>query len=107
MAKRRTGLHKELSEILNGVSMPKGNDAERPSGTPTPELIDYVIPKPLAPDSQIPLTPKPPSPIWTLTKAIPPEAVEKLRQQQAKGVGNAKIFRQISWQIFRSRTPRL
>jgi hypothetical protein len=85
MAKRRTGLQKELSEILNGMSMPKGNNAER--------LVE----------PQIPLNPKSPLPARSLAKTIPPEAVEKLRRQQAEGINNDKIFKQISWQIFHSR----
>ena len=131
MAKRKAGLHKELSLILNGVSIPEENGTRRSSQTPPPGPTDYVPPKPLTPGPKIPLapkpqqpvqtpptpksqqlvqtttTPKPPSPAWSLPKAIPPKAVERLRLQQAKGVGFVKIFRQIPWQIFHSRAARL
>ena len=140
MARRKAGLHKELSAILNGVSIPKENDVQRPSDTATPEGIGYAPAKPLTPASnkrgltpepQIPPMPKPqppvqtapmpkpqppvqtapmpklPSPAWSLPKAIPPNAVEKLRQQQAKANGLTKLFKQIPWQIFHSRASRL
>jgi len=143
MARRKAGLHKELSAILNGISIPKENDAQRPSDTPTPEATSYVPAKPLAPKPQIPptpkpqppvqtapmpkpqqpeqtaptpkprqpeqaaSTPKPPPPAWSLPKAIPPNAVEKLRQQQAKANGLTKLFKQIPWQIFHSRASRV
>ena len=119
MAKRKAGLHKELSLILNGVSIPKENGTRRSSQTPPPEPTDYVPPKPLTPGPKISLAPKfqqpaqtttmpkPPSPAWSLPRAIPPKAVEKLRLQQAKGVGFVNIFRQIPWQIFHSRAARL
>ena len=131
MAKRKAGLHKELSSILNGVSIPEENGTRRSSQTPPPEPTDYVPPKPLTPGPKIPLVSKPPQPVqtppapisqqpaqtatmpkpsppaWSLPRAIPPKAVEKLRLQQAKGVGFVKIFRQIPWQIFHSRAARL
>ena len=151
MARRKAGLHKELSAILNGISIPKENDVQRPSDTATPEGIGYAPAKPLTPASnkrgltpepQIPPMPKPqppvqtaptpkpqppvqtapmpkprqpeqaastpkPPPAWSLPKAIPPNAVEKLRQQQAKANGITKLFRQIPWQIFHSRASRV
>lgn len=150
MAKRKAGLHKGLSEILNGVTIPKENTSAPPgsrlAGTPPseispPEPRNYNPPKPLTKDPQVQLSttpqpsaesppggsptssptssmaggdtgqasspaPKSPPPAWSLPKIMPPQAVDKLRQQQAKGVGITRIFKQIPWQIFHARASR-
>jgi hypothetical protein len=59
MSKYKAGLHKEVSAIFNGVSLPKSNGSQQSSATPAPAHQDYSAPKPPAPE---PPTQKPPAP---------------------------------------------
>jgi hypothetical protein len=69
MSEYKAGLHKEVSAIFNGVSLPKNDGAQRPSATPAPAHQDYSAPKPPAPE---PPTQKPPVPShMTPTKPKP------------------------------------
>jgi hypothetical protein len=69
MLKYKAGLHKEVSAIFNGVSLPKNDGVQRPSATPAPAHQDYSAPKPPAPE---PPTQKPPVPShMTPTKPKP------------------------------------
>jgi len=89
MAKRREGLHKEVSAIFDGVPIPKSNGAPQPAGAPTPGATGHVLPKlPTAPRQLTPSTPKPPQPAETppapklrepgqlLPKAAPAKRIE-------------------------------
>jgi hypothetical protein len=59
MSKYKAGLHKEVSAIFNGVSLPKNDGAQRPSAVPAPAQQDYGAPKPSAsgPPAQKPPVP--------------------------------------------------
>lgn len=66
MAKRREGLHKQISAIFDGVPIPKGDGAERAPRAPTPDGTGHVLPKlPAAPRQLTPSTAKPPQPAET------------------------------------------
>lgn len=54
MAKQKAGLHKEISEILDGVQIPEKNSTLQTQAS-APELIGYVPPEPLPRDLRIPL----------------------------------------------------
>jgi hypothetical protein len=90
MEKRKTGLHKLVSTIFDGVPLPKDDDAQQPSGTPARERPDSALPKPAAPSH---LTPKMPKPQQQPVQ-VPPEAAP------AKPDTNAAVEtpKQIPWQ---------
>lgn len=80
MLKYKAGLHKEVSAIFNGVSLPKNDGAQRPSAVPAPAHQDYGAPKPPAPEpptQKLPvpshMTPTKPKP-EQLPLQSPPEA---------------------------------
>lgn len=70
MAKQKSGLHKEISSIFDGVPISK-NGVEQPSNTPA-FVVDYAqetqLKPPPPPVEQAPATPKQPQP-----KYMPPE----------------------------------
>ena len=68
MLKYKAGLHKEVSAIFNGVSLPKNSGARQPSATPAPMHQDSSTPKQPtpaqptpAPPTSAPPTPAPPA----------------------------------------------
>jgi len=102
MLKYKAGLHKEVSAIFNGVSLPKNDGTQRPSATPAPAHQDYSAPKPPAPE---PPTQKPPAPShMTPTKPKPeqlplqsPPKAAPAKQPKA-GTAIKAAGRQIPWQ---------
>lgn len=77
MSEYRAGLHKEVSAIFNGVSLPKGNGAQQPSAAPAPGHPDYIAPespaqKPPAPSHMTATKPEPQQPpVQSPPKAAP------------------------------------
>ena len=63
MLKYKAGLHKDVSAIFNGVSLPKNDGAQQPSAAPVPAHQNYDAPKPTAITSPAssPAVPKQPS----------------------------------------------
>jgi hypothetical protein len=70
MPKQKSGLHKGISTIFNGVPIPKGNDGVQPSSTATTEAPTYgppshltkstaEVPTPIKPESKEAPTEKP------------------------------------------------
>jgi len=69
MSEHKAGLHKEVSSIFKGVSLPKDDDAQQPSAAPAPGHQDYAATKPPAPE---PSPQEPPAPShMTPTKPEP------------------------------------
>ncbi len=59
MAKRKTGLHKEISSIFGGVSIPQNNnDAQQQLQTLPPEEASCAPSEPEVPNPQIPVEPE-------------------------------------------------
>lgn len=63
MSEHKAGLHKEVSVIFNGASLPKGDGvphpsegrgAQQPSAAPAPEHQDYITPEPSVQKPPIP-----------------------------------------------------
>jgi hypothetical protein len=109
MLKYRAGLHKEVSAIFNGVSLPnpvrdasRQNDgAQRPSAVPAPTHQDYVAPKPPAPEppaqkSPVPshMTPTKPRPEQLPLQSPPKTAPTK---QPRADTAIKAAWRQIPW----------
>jgi hypothetical protein len=61
MSKYRAGLHKEVSAIFNGVSLPKDDGIQQSSAGPAPGYPDYVAPEPPASEQS---AQKPPAPSY-------------------------------------------
>jgi outer membrane biosynthesis protein TonB len=105
MSEHRTGLHKEVSAIFNGVSLPKNNGTQLPSAAPAPGHQDSIATKPPAPE---PPTQKPPAPShMTPTKPKPQQPPaqpfvqpppEAAPAKQPKANAAIKTARQIPWQ---------
>ncbi len=69
--KNKAGLHKGISSIFKGVSIPQKDGNQKPSGTSAPERTDYTEPKPPVPDLQKSEVPKAYQAAQTLPKAAP------------------------------------
>jgi len=69
--KNKAGLHKGISSIFKGVSIPQADGGRKPSGPPAPERTDYTEPKQPAPETQKPEAPKAYQATQTLPKAAP------------------------------------
>jgi len=69
--KNKAGLHKGISSIFKGVSIPQKDGDQKPSGTSAPERTDYTEPKPPVPDLQKSEVPKAYQATQTLPKAAP------------------------------------
>jgi len=69
--KNKAGLHKGISSIFKGVSIPQADVGQEPSGPPAPERTDYTEPKQPAPEPQKPQAPKVYQATQTLPKAAP------------------------------------
>lgn len=110
MLKYKAGLHKEVSAIFNGVSLPNDGGAQQPSATPAPVHQESSTPKPPtpelpAPKPLLPETPisKPPAPShMTPTKPqseqppSPPPKEAPIKQPKAKTA--IKTAGQPQWQ---------
>ncbi len=92
MEKRKTGLHKLVSTIFDGVPLPKDDDVQQPSGTPAPERPDFALPKPAAPSHLTPTTPKPQQ--QQPVEVPPQDAPDKQPDADAA----IKTTKQIPWQ---------
>lgn len=93
MPKRKSGLHKEISTIFNGVPIPKSDDGMQPNSTATEEGPTYGPPSHLTKSTvEIP-TPIKPSP-----KQVPAEKSKlKAEEQIAAPVPEVIIKRQSEW----------
>ncbi len=69
--KHKAGLHKGISSIFKGVSIPQTDGDQEPSGTSAPERTDYTKPKPLVPVLQKSEVTKAYQATQTLPKAAP------------------------------------
>ena len=69
--KHKAGLHKGISSIFKGVSIPQTDGDQEPSGTSAPERTDYTKPKPSVPVLQKSEVPKAYQATQTLPKAAP------------------------------------
>jgi outer membrane biosynthesis protein TonB len=69
--KQKAGLHKGISSIFKGVSIPQADGDQEPSGTSAPERTDYTKPKPLIPVLQKSEVTKAYQATQTLPKAAP------------------------------------
>jgi len=78
--KNKAGLHKGISSIFKGVSIPQADGGQKPSGPPAPERTDYTEPKPPVPDLQKPEAPKAYQATQTLPKAAPEHTVTEPKQ---------------------------
>ncbi|MCH7556062.1 MAG: hypothetical protein IIB56_01245 [Planctomycetes bacterium] len=67
----KAGLHKEISSIFKGVSIPQTDGGQKPSDTPAPEHTNYTESKPPTPEPQKSEAPKPYQATQSLHKAAP------------------------------------
>jgi hypothetical protein len=88
MLKYKAGLHKEVSAIFNGVSLPKNDGAQRPSAVPAPVPPTQKLP---VPSHMTPTKPKPEQlPLQSPPKAAP--------AKQPKADTAIKAAGQVPWQ---------
>jgi hypothetical protein len=88
MLKYKAGLHKEVSAIFNGVSLPKNDGAQRPSAVPAPAPPTQKLP---VPSHMTPTKPKPEQlPLQSPPKAAP--------AKQPKADTAIKAAGQVPWQ---------
>jgi len=105
MSRYRAGLHKEVSSIFKGVSLPKDDGDPTPSrgGEPAPEHQDYIAPEPPAPE---PSPQEPPAPShMTPTKPEPQQRPVQSSPKAApakKPKANTTI--KTAWRILQQRT---
>ena len=97
MAKRKPGLHKEISSIFDGVPLP-GKPGAMPPAAPEPDHIGYVPTKPIVPRLQVQPTPEPQPPPAKVTAPKQPKAgtITKVFKQIPK----QEIWRQIKGKLF-------
>jgi hypothetical protein len=103
MLKHRPGLHKDVSAIFNGVSLPKNDGTEQPSAAPAPANRDYGAPKP--PASELPAQ-KPPAPSHMTPTKPKPAQVPLQSPPKAAPVKQPKADNSMkaAWQIRCQRT---
>jgi hypothetical protein len=100
MLKYKAGLHKEVSAIFNGVSLPKNDGAQRPSAVPAPAHQDYGAPKPPAtePPAQKPPVPSHMTPTKPKPEQLPLQSPPKAAPaKQPKADTAIKAAGQIPW----------
>jgi len=94
MAKSKTGLHKKISSIFTGVSIPQGDGTDQPTNAPKPTTPGPTAPKPTTPGPTAPkpTVPKPTAPEPTVpkpkqTQYVPPTTLtaDKPKPQQTAG----------------------
>ena len=103
MAKRKTGLHKEISSIFGGVSIPQNNnDAQQQLQTLPPEEASCAPSEPEVPNPQIPVEPEhqqvpvePEHQQVAQSPAKPPAEAAPVRQSKADVI--IKTVRRIPW----------
>ena len=78
MAKSKTGLHKKISTIFTGVSIPQSNDTNQPITAPKTTAPSTTVPKPIVPE---PTTPKPTVTEPTTPKPLIPETTSPKPKQ--------------------------
>jgi len=69
MAKSKAGLHKKISSIFTGVSIPQGDGTDQPTNAPKPTTPGPTAPKPTVPK---PTAPEPTEPKPKQTQYVPP-----------------------------------
>ena len=84
--RNKAGLHKGISSIFNGVSIPQADGGQEPSAPPAPERTDWTEPKQPAPETQKPQTPKAYQATQTLPKAAPAQKAKAEPVQKPKVV---------------------
>src|SRR4030042_1728591 len=72
MSKYKAGLHKDVSSMFNGVSLPKGDNAQQPSADPAPGHQGYSAPKPSGPESPPQKLPVSQPPVQKPSVSAPP-----------------------------------
>jgi outer membrane biosynthesis protein TonB len=82
--KQKAGLHKGISSIFKGVSIPQADGDQEPSGTSAPERTDYTKPKPLVPVLQKSEVTKAYQATQTLPKAAPGHTAPEPQKTQAQ-----------------------
>ncbi len=104
MAKKKTGLHRGLSDIIGRTSSEQKTDNGKSEQVEADESSASTQ-KNAQQNTQQTQGPRPGA--WSLSTAMPPEAISKLKTQQAKSDGLMSLFKRIPWQIFESRTDRI
>jgi hypothetical protein len=106
MPKRKSGLHKEISTIFNGVPIPKSSDGMQPSTTATQEAASYgppshlkkstaEAPKPAKPAQKAAPTEKPKPKVEEQTVAPIPEVITRAQPERLE-----QILRSIKDKLF-------
>ncbi len=78
--RNKAGLHKGISSIFKGVSIPQADGGQEPSGPPAPERTDCTEPKQPAPEPQKLDAPKAYQATQTLPKAAPEHTATEPKQ---------------------------
>jgi hypothetical protein len=84
MSEYKAGLHKKVSAIFNGVSLPKNDMAQQPSAVPAPGHQDYSAPKSPAPEPPTQKLPVPSHMTPTKPKPEQPTSQSPLKASAAK-----------------------
>jgi len=102
MSKYKAGLHREVSAIFNGVSLPKDDGgAQQSSATPAPRHQDYIAPKPPVPEppARKPSAPSHMTPTKPKLKQLPLQSPPKAAPaKQPKAHTTIKAAGRIPWQ---------
>ena len=101
MSKYKAGLHREVSAIFNGVSLPKDDGAQQSSATPAPRHQDYFAPKPPVPEppARKPSAPSHMTPTKPKLKQPPLQSPPKAAPaKQPKADTTIKAAGHIPWQ---------
>ena len=101
MSKYKAGLHREVSVIFNGVSLPKDDGAQQSSATPAPRHQDYIAPKPPVPEppARKPSAPSHMTPTKPKLKQPPLQSPPKAAPaKQPKADTAIKAVGQAQWQ---------
>ena len=101
MSEYKAGLHKKVSAIFNGVSLPKSNGPQQSFATPVPGHQDYSAPKPSAPEppTQGPPAPSHMTPTKPKPKQPPAQSPPKAAPaKQPKADTTIKAAGRIPWQ---------
>lgn len=69
MAKQKVGLQKQVTDIFNGVSVPKGKNPYEQIKTPPSKRLFFLRPKSSKLGQRIRWIPKPPPPAWLPVRA--------------------------------------
>jgi len=93
MSDYKAGLHKDVSAIFKGVSLPKDNSQRKSSALPEQGSRNYNAPKPPAPSHMTPTIPKP--------EQSPPKAAEAKQPEAGAAIktGEPKAWQRTLGQI--------